>query len=293
MTFKQPNGYRGAKKVETGELDGRVALITGAARKGGLGRAFALELGRLGAAVVISDVPGASEDLTEEERAAGWRGLLSLAEELKALGRRTLVLDMDVTDSGSVDAGVAALIAEFGRLDILINNAGFSRTGRALHEIPESEWLEVIDVSLNGTYRCCRAAIPHLISAGRGGRIISIASSASRRPMARYGSYPAAKAGVAAMMRTIALELAPYGITANAISPGPVATDRIPYVIRRMAELGGISEAEAEANYLETIPLGRPGRTDEIAALVGFLAGSRGAWITGQEIFPNGGWVMP
>ncbi len=279
--------------METGELEGRVALITGAARKGGLGRAFALELGRLGAAVVVSDLPGASEELTEEEKAAAWRGLPSLAEELQALGRRTLVLDIDVTDSASVDAGVAALIAEFGRMDILINNAGVSRTGLALHEIPEAEWLEVIDISLNGTYRCCRASIPHLISAGRDGRIISVASSASRRPMARYGSYPAAKAGVAAIMRTIALELAPYGITANAISPGPVATDRIPYVIKRMAKLGGVSEAEAERNYIETIPLGRTGRPDEIAALVGFLAGPGGEWITGQEIFPNGGWVMP
>jgi meso-butanediol dehydrogenase/(S,S)-butanediol dehydrogenase/diacetyl reductase len=111
--------------------------------------------------------------------------------------------------------------------------------------------------------------------------------------MAHYGAYPAAKAGVAALMRNLALELAAWGITANAISPGPVATDRIPFVIRRMAELGGISEAEAERRDLEPIPLGRPGRPGEIAALVGFLAGPQGDWITGQEIFPNGGWVMP
>ena len=111
--------------------------------------------------------------------------------------------------------------------------------------------------------------------------------------MARYGAYPVAKAGVAAMMRNLALELAPHGVTANAISPGPVATDRVAYVIKRMAEYGGVSEEEARRRYLDPIPLGRMGSVDEIAALVGFLAGPRAGWITGQELFPNGGWVMP
>jgi 3-oxoacyl-[acyl-carrier protein] reductase len=243
------------------DLTGKAALVTGGSR--GIGRACAQALISAGARVAIT--------ATNAERAL---------EAARSLGEGTLGIGMDVRDAGTVARGVEEVLREFGRLDILVHNAGITRDNLLLRMRPE-EWDEVIQTNLTGAFRVLQPVCRQMLRQ-RSGRIVTIASIAGITGNPGQANYAAAKAGLIALTRTAAAELASRGITVNAVAPGFVETDMT----------AALPEA-ARAKATERIPFGRMGRPEEVAAVVVFLASDAAAYITGQTIVVDGGLTLP
>jgi 3-oxoacyl-[acyl-carrier protein] reductase len=241
-------------------LAGKVALVTGSAR--GIGQAIALALARHGADVVISDV-----DET---------GAQATADEIGKLGRRSLAVRCDVSRREEVEALIETAIAKLGRLDILVNNAGITRD-TLLIRMTEEQWNLVLDINLKGTFFGCQAAAKPMMKA-RAGKIINLASITGLIGNVGQANYSASKAGVIALTRTVAKELAPRNIQVNAIAPGYIETE----MTRELPE-------KARAAFLENIPLRRGGTPEDVAHLVCFLASAEADYITGQCITIDGG----
>lgn len=274
-------------------LEGKVALVTGAARERGIGRAIALRLARDGADLVVSGIHREPQDLPEAEKQSGWQGLASVAAEIEALGRRALAQDADITRKADVQALVERTLQTFGRIDILVNNAGAAYCGdRTLWEIADEEWYRVIDVNLNGVYLCCKAVAPVMIEAGRGGRIINLSSAAGRVGIPFYGAYCASKFGVVGLTQMLALELAPHRVTVNAVAPGTTDTDMMDGTFGRMARKRGMEMSQIKGGASLAVPLGRQAKPEEIAAAVAFLASDDASYVTGQTLDVNGGSPM-
>jgi NAD(P)-dependent dehydrogenase (short-subunit alcohol dehydrogenase family) len=276
------------------EFAGRVVMVTGCARARGIGRAIAVAFARAGADVVVTDVAaGGTRNENEEgleEIRLGWTGLDSLAEEIKGLGRRVLTLVGDVSRAADAERFVADALAQFGHIDVLVNNAAAPHGAdrRLLWEIPEEAWDLVIDVNLKGTFLMGRAVIPHMLKRGSG-RIINMASSSGKRGTARRGAYTASKFGVIGLTQVMAQELGAHGITANAICPGSVDTSRRESTSRRERAL---AEHDPNAPVLSLPPTGRVARPDDIARLALFFASEASDHITGQAWNVGGGAVM-
>jgi 3-oxoacyl-[acyl-carrier protein] reductase/meso-butanediol dehydrogenase/(S,S)-butanediol dehydrogenase/diacetyl reductase len=274
-------------------LEGKVAIVTGAARMRGIGRAIAVRLAEDGANVVVTGAPRDPATFPDDERRQGWRGVASVAAEIEALGRRALALDCDVTRRDDARSAIARTLERFGRLDILVNNAGAASCGdRPLWEIDEADWYRVIDVNLHGVYQMCAAAIPAIIAGGRGGRIVNISSTAGRQGIPFYGAYCATKFGVIGLTQMLAQETAAYQITVNCVAPGSVDTDMMDDTFGRMAGRFGVPFETVKQGAIRTIPLGRQGRGSDIAAAVAFFASDDASWITGQTLNVNGGTPM-
>jgi 3-oxoacyl-[acyl-carrier protein] reductase/meso-butanediol dehydrogenase/(S,S)-butanediol dehydrogenase/diacetyl reductase len=175
----------------TGSLAGKVAIVTGAGRMRGIGRAIAIRLAQEGAAVAATAVARSRESFPEPEREAGWRGISSVVAEIESAGGKALGLDLDVTKPEDVRAAVEQVRKRFGRIDILVNNAGLAIVSgkKNLWEMEDEEWFREIDVNLHGVYHCCRAVIPVLLDQNEGGSIISMSSLAGREGQAQYGGY--------------------------------------------------------------------------------------------------------
>ena len=276
------------------EFAGRVVMITGCARARGIGRAIAVAFARAGADVVVTDVAtGGTRNENEEgleEIRLGWSGLDSLAGEIKSLGRRVLTLVGDVSRAADAERFVADALAQFGRIDVLVNNAAAPHGAdrRLLWEMPEEAWDLVIDVNLKGTFLMSRAVIPHMLKRGSG-RIISMASVSGKRGTARRGAYTASKFGVIGLTQVMAQELGAHGITVNAICPGSVDTSRRESTSRRERAL---AERDPNAPVLSLPPTGRVARPDDIARLALFFASEASDHITGQAWNVDGGAVM-
>ena len=243
-----------------------VALISGGAN--GIGRAVSLKLAANGIFVVIAD--------WEEAAAAEVR------KTIVGAGGKAEVARVDVTKAGEVEAVVGGVLQRHGRVDILANIAGGSIHRKPIEEMSWQEWKEVLDVNLKGTFLFCRAVAPIMQRQSRG-RIINTASNYGVTGSALRTPYSAAKAGVIAFSKSLALELAPYGVLVNVVAPGPTETARVmknwtPEYIR---------EREKQ------IPLGRHGRPDDLADAFYFLCSAESAWMTGQTLHVNGGLVMP
>ena len=242
-------------------LEGQVAIVTGGGT--GIGRGIALEFAKAGADVVV-----ASRKLANLEK---------VAEEVRALGRRSLAVQTDISRKTDVDNLVQKVMGEFGAIDILVNNAAV--LGKfSLLEAPEDEWDRVIDTNLKGYYLCCQAVGKRMVER-KGGNIINIASTAA---FEGGGSYNISKAGVVNFTRGLARELGRYNIRVNAIAPGWVITDMAKYIMREDPER---LRREAEA----TIPLGRMAEPSDIASVALFLASDASSLITGQTIVVDGG----
>ncbi len=268
-----------------GELNDKVAIVTGAGRLRGIGRSVALALAKAGADLVITGTGRPPERFPDDEKAVGWRDIESVAEEIRQLGRKALPLVVDVSNSQDVDAMVEKTLSQYGRLDILVNNAAFARGPDRIPvvELPEEIWRKVIDIDLTGTFLCSKAVARVLIDQGQGGKIVNISSLSGKRGRAKAAAYNAAKFGLNGFTQALALELAPYKINVNAVCPGVVETSR-------MDDLG---RGERWDRYIaETVPLGRAGTGEDIAGLVLFLCSAASDYMTGQSINMGGGRVM-
>jgi 3-oxoacyl-(acyl-carrier-protein) reductase len=246
-----------------GQLTGRVALVTGASR--GIGRAIAIELARRGAKIAM----GYRSDSASAE---------SAAEEIRGFGVECLVIQGDVAKKGEAARIVKLVLDQWQRLDVLVNNAGITRD-RTMRKMTEDDWAEVINVNLNGTFYCTSAVLPAMINQ-RYGRIINISSVVGQAGAFGQANYSASKGGIIAFTKTLALEMAKFNITANAIAPGFTATEMVEAIPEEIA-----------AQIKTKIPLGRFATTEEIAKAAGFLA-AEADYITGQELNVNGGYHM-
>ena len=244
------------------ELSGKVALITGAGKN--IGRSIALSLAAAGCAVAVNTRASRNEaeDVVKASRDAGGQAEVFMA---------------DVSDGPAVQAMVEGIIKRFGRLDIAVLNAAY-RKDVSFEDMDFDEWRRAMSVTLDGAFHCAKASLPHLIKAG-GGSIITFAGhkALSSRPGKAHVS--ASKHGIVGMTRVLARELARHGIRVNCISPGPIHTD--------LTDTPHIKKTGAS-----DVPLGRQGRPEEIAAMVRFLCGPEGTFITGQTMHINGGTQM-
>jgi len=266
-------------------LEGKVAIVTGAGRHRGIGRHIALALARSGADVVITGSGRSPDTYPLDEREIGWRDIDSVAEEIGALGRRALPLVIDVTKPEQAQRLVDEAKREFGRIDILVNNAaaGRGRDRVPLVDLEESEWRRVLDVNLHGTFLVTKAVGRTLIQQGVGGRIVNIGSIAGRQGLPSFGACAVTKAGLILFTQVLAAELASHKINVNCVCPGLTDTYRMEDITRP----GPIRDA-----VMATIPLRRSGEPEEVGELVAFLCGPDASYIHGQTINIDGGRLM-
>ena len=274
-----------------GKLDGMTVWVTGAARKRGIGRAIALRLAEDGADIAISGLARPPSEFPEHERAEGWRGVASVAEEVQAMGRRAIGLDCDVTRRDQVEEAVVRIQAELSPLTGLVNNAGVpSGAGAAsIVDMDDDLWTSTIDVNLTGVYFASKFAAKAMLAAGAGGSIVNISSLAGRFGIPNYGAYCATKFGVIGLTQQMALELAGADIRVNCVCPGSTDTDMMDGTILRSAVATGTDFATMKSRYGPGIPLRRQGLPEEQAAAVAFLIGPDASYITGQTINVDGG----
>ncbi len=244
-------------------LDEQVAIVTGASR--GIGRAVAKELAEHGAAVVVNYFQ--SQEPAE-----------ALVTEITGSGCKAIAVRANVGEPEDAQALAQRALDEFGRIDILVNNAGVNRD-RSLRRMSTEEWQEVINTDLNSAFYCTSAVLPNMVER-KYGRIINMSSIIGQMGNIGQANYAAAKAGLIALSKSAAQELARYNITVNAMCPGFIETDMVI----------ALSDEVKEA-LISRIPLGRFGRPDEVAAFIRFLV-TEGDWITGQQFNPNGGMYM-
>jgi 3-oxoacyl-[acyl-carrier protein] reductase len=249
-----------------GKLDGRVAFVTGAGR--GIGAATALRLAEDGARIVLTDLDldGCQQGVAEIER----------------IGSQGLAISCDVTDKAAVEGAMQQAIDHFGRLDILVNNAGVIRDN-LLFKMSDDDWETVMNVHLKGAFHCSRAAQVHMVKQ-RYGRIISLSSTSAlgNRGQANYST---AKAGLQGLTRTLAIELGPFGITANAVAPGFIDTE----MTRATARRQGFDPQERIEAASKVIPVRRVGQPRDVANVICFLASEEASYVSGQIIYVAGG----
>lgn len=276
------------------DLSGKVALVTGAGRQRGLGRAIALRLAQDGADVVVSAYPRDPSSYPEHERKANWQGSESTAIEIREMGRKAIAVDGDVTKKDSVQSIVDAAIAEFGHIDVLVNNAGVaSEAGSAsILDMSDELWYSTVDINLNGVYLVTKAVGLKMRDAERGGAIINISSLAGRRGLPDYGAYCASKFALTGLTQQLALEVARFGIRVNCIAPGSHDTDMMDSTIQRSSDNYGMKFDQFKDRIKTSIPMGRQGHPNELAAAVSFMAGGDASFVTGQTLNVDGGSVM-
>jgi acetoacetyl-CoA reductase len=244
-------------------LEGRTALVTGASR--GLGRAIALALAQDGARVALNYRSG-------EQQAR------EVADQITSTGGTAVLLRGDVSNKDEARALVADVLKQWGQLDILVNNAGITRD-RSMRKLTDDDWTEVIATNLNSVYFCTSAALKHMIDR-KFGRIVNISSFVGQAGNFGQANYSASKGGVIAFTKSVAIEVARYNVTVNAIAPGFTDTDMLAKVA-----------PDVQQQILTKIPMGRFGKPEEIARAVAFLC-AEGDYITGQQINVNGGVYM-
>jgi NAD(P)-dependent dehydrogenase (short-subunit alcohol dehydrogenase family) len=247
-------------------LTGKTALVIGGST--GIGRAVCQQFAAEGAAVAVADY-------RHEAEAA------SLVDDLRRLGRDAFAIEVDVRDEAQVRAAVEAAIAQFGQLDIVVNNAGIAGNKLAIHEETTEDFDEVMNVNVRGVFFGMKHALPHMLARGSG-RIINTASQLAHKPRPRNSPYSASKAAVVALTVSVAQEVGRDGITVNCVCPGPTETP--------MWRISG-TEATRQA-LIESLPIPRVAQPEEIAWAYVYLASDEAAYVTGQSISPNGGDVM-
>ncbi|MDC0987271.1 MAG: SDR family NAD(P)-dependent oxidoreductase [Alphaproteobacteria bacterium] len=276
-------------------LEGKVALITGAGGRKGIGRATALKLAALGADIALTDVTRPQSDLPPQERGDKWQGIESVAEEVRAHGRKCQTVACDLSVNAEVRDLIDTVIGEFGKIDIMINNARaiIGKDRVPVWELDEAEWQHFLDINLTAVYLTIKYTVPHMMERGQGGRIINTASDASKRGKATSSAYSATKFGLLGLTQCAALDLAPHQITVNSVCPGSVNTDRMSYQEQIAADRQGVPLETYRAQLVEQLgqvnPLGRIVESEDVANLIAFLSSDEAEMITGQAYNVNGG----
>jgi 3-oxoacyl-[acyl-carrier protein] reductase len=252
-------------------LKDRVAIITGGAK--GIGKAISLKFAEEGCDVVVN--------------ALHIEGARKVADEVRALGRRSLAIGADVANSAAVDDMVAQTIQQFGKIDILVNNAGgiSLAKGGGIENTTEEDWDRIVGINLKGQFLCCRAVVPYM-KKNNYGKIINVSSMGAIHPPAPIVHYHSAKGGVISLTSNLAFELARSNITVNAILPGPVRSEFFNEMLK------GISEEEGKAFFTmldKRVPMGRMGMPAEVAGVALFLASELSSYVTGEAINVGGG----
>ena len=274
-------------------LDGKVALVTGAGGKNGIGRAIATRLAKEGADVVVNDITEHPYAADQED----WQGLPDLVREIEAMGQRSISMVADVADAEQVREMVDQTVAHFGKIDILVNNAGTiaGKDRVPVVDLAEEDWDRVQRVNVKGVFLCSQAVARHLIARGNGGKIINMSSVTGKRGSARFAAYSASKFAVIAFTQCLAQELAPYQVNVNAICPGLVDTERFGHLASVLMP-ENLSADEQLSEYVRrseaAVPLGRLAEGADVAKMAAFLASDEAAYLTGISITVSGGTVM-
>ena len=266
-------------------LTDKVAVVTGAGRMRSIGRPIAVALAKAGCDIVLTGTGRSPDRYPEDEKAAGWRDIDSVAEEVEATGRRAIALVSDVADLNAVESLAQRVMDEFGRVDIVVNNAGAARgeDRKPVVDLDPELWRTVIDVNLTGSFYMSKVFGRLLVEGGRGGSIVNISSIAGKKLSPETAAYAASKAGLQALTACMAQEVGRAGVRVNAVCPGVIDTSR-------MDDLG---RGDVWNQVVQTlIPLGRAGTGDDIAHIVVYLCSDEGAWVTGQAWNVDGGTVV-
>jgi NAD(P)-dependent dehydrogenase (short-subunit alcohol dehydrogenase family) len=273
-------------------LKGKVAMVTGAASKRGMGHAIALRLAKEGADVIVADKFAAPKSMFPGDE--GWGGLNDIVGEIKALGRKALAVTVDINVTKEIDAAMDKILKQFGKIDILVHAAAIrGPVGVPVVDLAEKDIRTVIDVDLVGSFLICKAAARGMITRGEGGKIVIICSTAGLKGVPGSAAYSAAKWGTIGLTKSLALELAKYKINVNGINPGMFVTNLRDDSFAKMAEAEGITWEEArkkdQGALAKMIPWGRLGTAEEIADLAYFLVSDQSAYMTGEVIVLGGG----
>ncbi|MBD85215.1 MAG: hypothetical protein CL743_01660 [Chloroflexi bacterium] len=275
------------------DLSGKVALVTGAGGEHGFGRAIANRLAKEGADVAVNDV----SINPYSTKANSWSGLEDVVTEIKAKGKNSIALVGDVSDSAQVDAMVQETIDHFGKIDILINNAG-SRPGPdrvLLVDLTEEAFDEVQRINVKGTFLCTRAVARHMVQRQGPGKIVNISSTAGKRGLPRYAAYTASKFALVGFTQSVAHELGEYKINVNAICPGLAETERVIHIANAVKPEGTDTDLHLRKMIEQRAtvnPLGRITETEDIAKMAAFLCSEEANYLTGLALSVSGGDVM-
>ena len=256
-------------------LDGSVAVVTGAGT--GIGREIALRMADEGADMVLT---GRSEGPMQE-----------VAELVRGVGRRALVVPMDLRDADSIEAAARAAEAEFGRVDVLVNNSGVGGPSKPLWELSVEEWEDTFRVNVTGTFLVCKAFLPGMV-ARKSGSVVVIGSVTGKRPLVNRTPYAASKTALIGMVRTLAWEVGSLGIRVNLVSPGGVEGERLKWVFEQQAAARGITVEEARADFAGGSAMQRLVTPRDVADTTVYLASSRASAITGDDVNVSAGLAM-
>jgi 3-oxoacyl-[acyl-carrier protein] reductase/meso-butanediol dehydrogenase/(S,S)-butanediol dehydrogenase/diacetyl reductase len=266
------------------ELDGKVAIVTGAGRLRGIGRAAAVAFAKLGADVVVTGTGRDPSTFPDDEKAVNWRDIESTADECRELGVRALPLVADARSIEDAQATVRQAVEEFGRVDILVNNAAAARGADRvpLLDLDPDVFQRVLDIKVTGSYLMTKFFVEQVAKQDSGGKLVFISSSAGKRGSPNTLAYNAANFAVVGMTQGLSKELGPMGINVNCVCPGAVDT-------HRMDDLG---RGERWQQMAEHTPIGRNGTDEEVGDFIAYLCTEAASWIHGQSININGGTVV-
>ncbi len=276
--------------MATKRLDGKVAVITGSGRKKGLGEAIARKLALEGCKIVLSDIGSARDAATSAEHVGELSEMEQIAAELRALGAEVTMKACDVRVPAEVEALAAHAVSTFGGLDIWVNNAGIGYIMKPLLEVTEADWDAVLDVNLKGCFLGLQSAARRMIAAGKGGRIINIASQAAKSGFPHAQAYTSSKHGLVGLARSAAVELGPHGITVNNVCPNHVTTGLGAWQNEYFSKVVGAANVEEYLKAMANrIPLRRPGLPEDTANAVAWLCTDEAAYITAESMNVSGG----
>ncbi|MFO0449722.1 MAG: SDR family NAD(P)-dependent oxidoreductase [Pseudomonadota bacterium] len=273
-------------------LEGKVALCTGSGRHHGLGEAILQRLAAEGCRVVVTDL-GRPDALLQSGNIGTTEEMESVVRGLREQGADAIGVPLDVRDEDQVQAAIAAAVGAFGRLDVLITNAGIGFLMEPLLEVTRERWQAVLDVNLMGAFLCTKHAAKQMIAQGGGGRIVNIASQAAKSGHMHMAAYTSSKHGLVGFTRTAAMELGPHGITVNAICPNHVTTGLGAVQNEYFAKFRGFPSVDAYlADMRNRIPLRRVGLAADTAAACAWLCSDDAAYVTGEAMNVSGGVEM-